>query len=139
MEHHSPEWVSLPQPPACHPFHAPSQSIFPNQVRSHQPSTQTLRGPFLPRVTGKFSVFHHSRVIRLFAIPGTVACQPWLPIEFSRQEYWSGLPCPSPGDLLDPGMEPGWVSCIAGKPSATVHGVSKSQTHLSDFHFCLNR
>ena len=26
---------------------------------------------------------------------------------FSRQEYWSGLPFPSPGDLLDPGMEPG--------------------------------
>ena len=26
--------------------------------------------------------------------------------EFSRQEYWSGLPCPAPGDLPDPGMEP---------------------------------
>ena len=30
-----------------------------------------------------------------------------LPMEFSRQEYWSGLPCPSPGDLPDPGIEPG--------------------------------
>ena len=28
-------------------------------------------------------------------------------MRFSRQEYWSGLPCPSPGDLPDPGMEPG--------------------------------
>ena len=28
-------------------------------------------------------------------------------MEFSRQEYWSGLPCPSPGDLPDPGIEPG--------------------------------
>ena len=28
-------------------------------------------------------------------------------MEFSRQEYWSGLPFPSPGDLLDPGIEPG--------------------------------
>ena len=27
---------------------------------------------------------------------------------FSRQEYWSGLPFPSPGDLPDPGIEPGW-------------------------------
>ena len=27
-------------------------------------------------------------------------------LRFSRQEYWSGLPCPSPGDLLDPGIEP---------------------------------
>ena len=33
---------------------------------------------------------------------------------FSRQEYWSGLPCPSPGDLPDPGIEPR-VSCIAGR------------------------
>ena len=30
-----------------------------------------------------------------------------LPMGFSRQEYWSGLPCPSPGDLPDPGIEPG--------------------------------
>ena len=29
-----------------------------------------------------------------------------LSLEFSRQEYWSGLPCPSPGDLPNPGMEP---------------------------------
>jgi len=27
-------------------------------------------------------------------------------MEFSRQEYWSGLPCPPPGDLPDPGIEP---------------------------------
>ena len=39
--------------------------------------------------------------------PWTVAHQAPLSIEFSRQEYWSGLPFPSPGDLPDPGMEPG--------------------------------
>ena len=38
-----------------------------------------------------------------FATPWTVACQAPLPIEFSRQEYWSRLPFPSPGDLPDPG------------------------------------
>ena len=37
----------------------------------------------------------------------TVACQTPLSIEFSRQEYWSGLPFPSPGGLPDPGIEPG--------------------------------
>ena len=37
----------------------------------------------------------------------TVALQAPLSMEFSRQEYWRGLPCPSPGDLLDPGIEPG--------------------------------
>ena len=39
--------------------------------------------------------------------PWTVALQAPLSMEFSRQEYWSGLPCPSPGDLPDPGMDPG--------------------------------
>ena len=36
----------------------------------------------------------------------TVACQGPLTVGFSRQKYWSGLPCPSAGDLLDPGIEP---------------------------------
>ena len=36
-----------------------------------------------------------------------VACKAPLFIGFSRQEYWSGLPFPSPGDLPDPGIEPG--------------------------------
>ena len=39
-------------------------------------------------------------------IPWTVALQAPLTMEFSRQEYWSRLPFPSPGDLLDPGMSP---------------------------------
>ena len=38
--------------------------------------------------------------------PWTVACQAPLSIGFSRQEYWSGLPFPSPGDLPDPGIKP---------------------------------
>ena len=45
--------------------------------------------------------------VRLFATPWTVAYQAPLPMGFSRQEYWSGLPFPSPGDLPDPGIEPG--------------------------------
>ena len=45
--------------------------------------------------------------VRLFVTPWTVTCQAPLSIEFSRQEYWSGLPCPSPEDLSDPGIEPG--------------------------------
>ena len=40
------------------------------------------------------------------AAPGTVACQAPLSMEFFRPEYWSGLPCPPPGDLPDPGIEP---------------------------------
>ena len=37
---------------------------------------------------------------------GTVACHTPLSMGFFRQQYWSGLPCPPPGDLPDPGIEP---------------------------------
>ena len=43
--------------------------------------------------------------------PWTVACQAPLSTGFSRQEYWSGVPFPSPGALPNPGDQT-WVSCI---------------------------
>ena len=45
--------------------------------------------------------------VQLFATPWTVAYQAPPSMELSRQEYWSGLPFPSPGDLPDPGIKPG--------------------------------
>ena len=42
----------------------------------------------------------------LFVTPRTVTHQASLSMEFSRQEYWSGFPFPTPGDLPDPGIEP---------------------------------
>ena len=55
--------------------------------------------------------YKHSEVkslsrVQLFATPWTVAHQAPPSMGFSRQEYWSGLPLPSPGDLPDPGIEP---------------------------------
>ena len=44
--------------------------------------------------------------VQLFATPWTVAHQAPLSVGFSRQEHWSGLPFPSPGDLPDPRIEP---------------------------------
>ena len=44
--------------------------------------------------------------VRLYVTPWTVAYQAPLSMGFSRQEYWSGLPCPPPGDLPDPEIEP---------------------------------
>ena len=44
--------------------------------------------------------------VRFSADPWTIACQAPLSMKFSRQEYWSGLPCPPPRDLPDPGIEP---------------------------------
>ena len=58
---------------------------------------------------GKFiftRVLCHFSSVQFFATPWTVAHQASLSIEFSRQEYWTGLSCPPPGDLPDPGIEP---------------------------------
>ena len=51
-------------------------------------------------------VLSHFSHVRLFATLWTVAQQVPLSTGFSRQEYWSRLPCPPPGDLPDPGTEP---------------------------------
>ena len=49
------------------------------------------------------SPFSH---VQLFVTLGTVACQAPVSLGFSRQEFWSGLPCPPPGDLPKPRIEP---------------------------------
>ena len=48
----------------------------------------------------------HTQLCPALVTPWTVACQVPLPMGFPRQEYWSGLPFPSPGDLPDPGIKP---------------------------------
>ena len=66
--------------------------------------------------------------VRLFVTPWTVAYQTLPSMGFSRQEYWSGVPFPSPGDLPNPGIEPGspalqadsLLTELQGKP--LVHG-----------------
>ena len=55
---------------------------------------------------GNVKVYQLLSHVRLSATPWTVVCQDPLSVEFSRQEYWSGLPCPPPADLLNPGIEP---------------------------------
>ena len=51
-------------------------------------------------------LFSHYSVSNSFVTPWTVACQTPLSIGFPRQEYWSGLPFPSPGELPDTGFKP---------------------------------
>ena len=51
--------------------------------------------------------------VRIFATLWTVARQAPLSMGFSRQEYWSGLPCPPPGGLPDPGIEPVSLTSLA--------------------------
>ena len=75
--------------------------------------------------------------VRLFATPWTVAYQASPSMGFSRQEYWSGVPQPSPGDLPDPGIEP-WSPALEadaltseppGKPKVTLTAVKNFKMH----------
>ena len=58
--------------------------------------------------------------VQLFVTPWTAACQAPTSMGFYRQGYWSGLLFPSPGDLSDPGIEPGslalQVDCLPAEP-----------------------
>ena len=56
------------------------------------------------------SVFSHGQ---LFVTPWTVACQAPLSMRFSRQEYWSGLPFLTPGNLPIPGIKPTFIGSPA--------------------------
>ena len=74
--------------------------------------------------------------VQLFGTPWTVACQAPLSMGFSGQDYWSGLPSPSPGDLPDPGNAPGSLALQAnslpsdpsGKPKSSINGQHLSST-----------
>ena len=77
---------------------------------STMPTTPTRDSKYLKEYTPTRLQKVKSEVaqsVRLFATPWTVAYQAPLFMGFSRQEYWSGLPFPPPGDLPDPGIEPG--------------------------------
>ena len=55
----------------------------------------------------------HFSHVRLFATSWAVALQAPLSVGSSRQKYWSGLPCPPPGDLPDPGIKPESLTFLA--------------------------
>ena len=55
-------------------------------------------------------MLRHVSCVQLFASLWTVALQALLPMGFSGQEYWNGLPCPPPKDLPDPGIEPTFLA-----------------------------
>ena len=68
--------------------------------------------------------------VQLLATPWTVVHQAPPSMEFSRQEYWSGLPFPSPGDLPDPGIKPGSPALQADALPSEPPGNPKNPTSL---------
>ena len=68
------------------------------------------------------------------ATPSTVAHQAPLSKGFSRQEYWSGLPFPSPGDLPDPGIEPTFPALQADSLLSEPPGKSPQFSDIINIH-----
>ena len=125
-----PSWTSLPPPTLSHPSRL-SQSTSLNSL-CHTANSYWLcilhtvmymfQGYSLNFFTLSFPLCIHKSLlyvcislacmlshfscVLLFATPWTVACQAPLSMGFSRQEYWSELPCPPPEDLPNPGIEP---------------------------------
>ena len=76
--------------------------------------------------------------VQLFVIPWTTARQAPLSMGFSRQEYWSGLPCPPPGDLPDPGIKPTFPVLLAdSSPTEPPGAVTYIGTHTVFFRFSI--
>ena len=71
--------------------------------------------------------------VHLFAPTGTVAHQTPLSMEFSRQEYWSGLPFPTPGDLPDPGMGPESPELAGGFFTTAPMGINTQMSKFRNF------
>ena len=108
----TPWTVAYPAPPSmgfsrqkcCSGLPFPSPEDLPDP--GIEPGSPAMARRFFTTIaTQKVKVKSFSRV-RLFATPWTVAYQAPLSMDFSGQEYWNGLPFPSPRDLPDPGIEP---------------------------------
>ena len=68
--------------------------------------------------------------VQLFVTPRTIVCKATLSLEFSRQEYWSGLPFPHPGDFPNPGIKP--VSTVS--PALAGGFLTPSTTWQAQYH-----
>ena len=84
--------------------------------------------------TKMMCVFSH---VRLFVTPWTVARQAPPSMEFSRQEYWSGLPFPSPGNLPDPRIEPRSPALQVDSLPAEPQGKPDLREMATKYRLCL--
>ena len=90
-------------------------------AESHRKCANRWASLMMKMWNSSLSSFHvmcmlsHFGSVRLFVTLWAVVCQAPMSMGFSTREYWSGEPFPSPGDLLDPGIQPIYhcVSCIS--------------------------
>ena len=96
-------WSGLPFPS---PGDLPDPGIEPRSA-ALEADALTSEPPGKPMLLLLLLLLSHFSHVQLFVTLWTIALQTPLSMGFSRQEYWSGLPFPSPGDLPDLGIEPG--------------------------------
>ena len=87
-------------------------------------------------------LYQSTYTITLFVMPRTVAHQAPLSLEFSRQEYWSELPFPSPEDLPNPGIEPRspalQADSLPSEPSGKPHTITRYYIYIYHVIFFIN-
>ena len=83
-----------------------SEKVSARQKSGESSGQNYLFKDLVTHKNGHACVLSHFSCILLFVAPGTAAHQAPLSMGFSRQEYWSGSPCPPPGDIPDLGIEP---------------------------------
>ena len=131
-----------PQPQQATPW---LQTLTPDPSMDSSASSAGVQSLTQP-ASGPHSVSWLLSHVRLLVTPWTVAHQAPLSMEFSRQEYWSGFPFLSPGDLPNPGIKPaspasaGGFSTTAspGKPSALIAPLCLLRPQLNWTLGCLN-
>ena len=96
------EYWSESELPFCSPGGLPDPGIKPTS-----PALEVILSCWTTWKAHSVTVVQSLSCVRLFETPWTEGRQAPLSMEFSRQEYWSGLPVPSPGDLPDPEIKPG--------------------------------
>ena len=106
-----------------------------SQRVGHDWVTQHSAAHIQIKLQGKWKVKVKSlSCVRLFAIPWSVAYQASLSMGFSRQEYWSGLPFPSPGDLPNPGVERSPILWADAFTVWATREVSRGPMHMGIWH-----
>ena len=108
-------------------------SVLDDQCDLCHGSNNLSRDHLTVLVLGRVKVKSLSHV-RLFATPWTVAYHALLSVGFSREEYWSGWPFPSPEDLPNPGIEPGCpalqAELLPSEPPGKSKGKGSYKFHL---------
>ena len=108
----------LPLEPPSHPYPCPTPLDYHRALSWAPCAIQQIPTSYLfymwERAYVNLSLCTRWSMSNTFVTPWTAACQDPLSMGFARQEYWSKLPFPSPGDLSDPGIEPASPALAGG-------------------------